>query len=154
MPLSFSIRRELDSPTPIHDRAIYAARVGGPGGHRGGRGADAGVHALALRHRCSWDGDRLGDTRPSDILITVSAVASVLLLAIESMLCPSRTLLLAVICLSFLSLGLAWPDLLGLPLGWGAGAVLTLLAGLAACAGALWALAEPLARAPFRLKAR
>jgi hypothetical protein len=101
-----------------------------------------------------WGGDGCETLNSSDILITISAVASVLLLAIESMLSPSRPLLLAVVCLSFLSLGLAWSDLLGLPLGWGAGPVLMVLGRIAACAGSRWALAEPLAHAPLRPKAR
>jgi hypothetical protein len=84
----------------------------------------------------------------SDVIMTVSTVAIVVLLAVEALVAPSRAILVAVACLCFVSLGLAWPDFLGLPVAWDAGAVLTLGAASAACAGALLALAEPLASRP------
>ena len=81
----------------------------------------------------------------SDIVMTAGAVAIVGLLTIELLVRPSRALQVAVSCLCFLLLGLAWPDLLGIPAGWDAGAVLTLLTALTACGGALLTLAEPMA---------
>jgi hypothetical protein len=71
--------------------------------------------------------------------MTLSTVSIVVLLTTELFVQPSRALLLAIACFCFLSLGLAWPDFLGVPLAWGAGAVLTLVAALAAYGGALLA---------------
>lgn len=93
----------------------------------------------------------------SDIMMFLASIGVVSLLGFDLFAHPSRRLEAAATALCFISVGIAWPDLLGLPANWDVGAYLVLLTTLVSAAGASLALSQPLAvRAarPFTVETR
>ena len=83
----------------------------------------------------------------SDIVMTVCSVAVVVCVGLDLFAAPGRWLAPAV-TVACVELGVAWPDLLSLPISWAAGAYLVLLVGIAECVALVIAYRGPVARAP------
>ena len=81
----------------------------------------------------------------SDIAMTICSVAVVVLVGLDLFVAPGRWLGPA-LAVALVELGLAWPDLLSLPISWAAGAYIVLLVGIAECVALVIAYRGPAAR--------
>lgn len=82
----------------------------------------------------------------SDIVMTVCSVLIVACVALDLFVAPGRWLGGAA-AVAFAQLGLAWPDLLGLPISWAWGAYIVLLVAITGCVALVIAFRGPTARA-------